>query len=67
MKAKQIIWGLVFAAMAGYNPQVAIDFWKRIGQHSNNSSTPAFLSSHPSDAKRIADIQKTTSIRDEVL
>ena len=49
--------GLVFAAMAGYNPQVAIDFWKRMAA-SNNSSTPAFLSSHPSDAKRIADIQK---------
>ena len=49
--------GLVFAAMAGYNPQVATDFWKRMAA-SNNSSTPAFLSTHPSDAKRVADIQK---------
>ena len=49
--------GLVFAAMAGYDPNVAISFWKRMSA-SGGSGTPAFLSSHPSDEKRIADIQK---------
>jgi len=49
--------GLVFAAMAGYDPNYAITFWQRMAQ-SSQSSTPAFLSSHPSDAQRISDIQK---------
>lgn len=49
--------GLIFAAMAGYDPNVAIDFWQRMA--ANSSSTKlAFLSDHPSDAKRIANIQK---------
>lgn len=49
--------GLVFAAMAGYDPNVAITFWKRMAASSNNQ-TPQFLSDHPSDANRIAAIQK---------
>lgn len=49
--------GLVFAAMAGYDPSVAVPFWQRMSS-GNTSSTPAFLSDHPSDAKRIADIKK---------
>lgn len=49
--------GLIFAAMAGYNPNVATSFWQRMAASSSNT-TPAFLSDHPSDAKRIADIQK---------
>ncbi|QES90424.1 M48 family metallopeptidase [Rhizosphaericola mali] len=51
-------YGLIFAAMAGYNPQVAIPFWKRMAALSNGSSTPALLSSHPSDATRIAALEK---------
>ncbi len=49
--------GLIFAAMAGYDPNVAISFWQRMAA-GGGSGTPAFLSSHPSDEKRIADIQK---------
>lgn len=49
--------GLVFAAMAGYDPNVAISFWQRMAATSTNSK-PAFLSDHPSDSKRIANIQK---------
>lgn len=48
--------GLIFAAMAGYDPQVAIPFWQRMSSGSSNQSD--FLSDHPSDAKRIADLQK---------
>lgn len=48
--------GLVFAAMAGYNPDVAVSFWQRMSQQ--GGSTPVILSDHPSDAKRIKDIQK---------
>jgi len=49
--------GLIFAAMAGYDPSAAVSFWQRMAS-SSQSNTPAFLSDHPSDAKRISDIQK---------
>lgn len=48
--------GLIFAAMAGYDPSVAVSFWQRMAS-SSQSNTPAFLSDHPSDAKRISDIK----------
>ena len=48
--------GLIFAAMAGYNPQVATTFWQRMAA-SSTSQTAEFLSDHPSDAKRIKQIQ----------
>ena len=48
--------GLIFAAMAGYNPQEAVTFWKRMASMSNSSGSDIF-SDHPSDAKRIANIQ----------
>ncbi len=50
-------YGLIFAAMAGYNPQEAIAFWQRMQGLSNGSSTPIFLSDHPSDASRIQRLQ----------
>ena len=48
--------GLVFAAMAGYDPRVAVSFWQRMAS-SGGANTPTWLSSHPSDAQRISDIQ----------
>ena len=48
--------GLIFAAMAGYDPQVAITFWQRMASASTNQ-TAEFLSDHPSDATRIKNIQ----------
>ena len=48
--------GLIFAAMAGYNPQVALTFWQRMASMSNNQISE-FLSDHPSDATRIKNIQ----------
>lgn len=50
--------GLIFAAMAGYNPETAISFWQRMAASSNSGNQSDFLSDHPSDAKRIAAIQK---------
>jgi predicted Zn-dependent protease len=49
--------GLIFAAMAGYDPQVATSFWQRMAASSTNQ-TAEFLSDHPSDATRIKNIQK---------
>ena len=48
--------GLIFAAMAGYDPQVATAFWQRMAA-SNTNQTAEFLSDHPSDATRISNIQ----------
>ena len=50
--------GLIFMAMAGYNPTSAVDFWQRMASQKNGQSPPEFLSTHPSDATRIADIKR---------
>ncbi len=52
-------YGLIFAAMAGYNPREAIPFWKRMMAAADNSSKPpVFLSSHPADQDRIAELER---------
>lgn len=50
--------GLVFMAMAGYDPSEAPEFWKRMSAASSGSAPPQFLSTHPSDETRIADLQR---------
>lgn len=47
--------GLIFAAMAGYNPDVAVSFWQRMAAVGNSSNS--IFSDHPSDEKRIKQIQ----------
>ena len=49
--------GLIFAAMAGYDPQVATSFWERMASASSSSKVSELLSDHPSDEKRIANIK----------
>ena len=49
--------GLIFMAMAGYNPQVAIDFWQRMSASRDGQGPPEFLSTHPSHGSRIQDIR----------
>ena len=49
--------GLIFAAMAGYDPEQAIPFWQRMASGSSSNQSDIF-SDHPSDAKRIAALQK---------
>ena len=52
-------FGLIFAAMAGYDPREAIPFWKRMAQLSaNGQKPPALLSDHPSDDIRIQKLQE---------
>lgn len=49
--------GLIFMTMAGYDPHEAIPFWTRMA--SIGGTKPAeFLSTHPSDEKRIAQLKK---------
>lgn len=47
--------GLIFMSMAGYNPEEAVPFWQRMASV-NKNKTPQFLSTHPSDEKRIKDL-----------
>ncbi|HAN65250.1 MAG TPA: peptidase M48 [Chitinophagaceae bacterium] len=49
-------FGLVFAAMAGYNPREAVAFWQRMSQAGGGNKPPEFLATHPSDENRIAKI-----------
>jgi len=49
--------GLIFMAMAGYNPNEALSFWQRMSQEKSGSAPPEFMSTHPSDATRISKIQ----------
>lgn len=48
--------GLIFMAMAGYNPNEAVAFWQRMAQN-NGSSPPEILSTHPSNTSRINHIK----------
>jgi predicted Zn-dependent protease len=49
--------GLIFMAMAGYDPNAAIDFWKRMAAE-GGGKPPEFLSTHPSDDTRIRKIKE---------
>lgn len=49
--------GLVFMAMAGYDPHTAIGFWERMSEK-GNGAPPEFLSTHPTDKHRIDNIRK---------
>lgn len=49
--------GLIFMALAGYDPNQAVDFWQRMA-NLNKAKVPEFLSTHPSDQTRIDDLRK---------
>jgi predicted Zn-dependent protease len=49
--------GLIFMAMAGYDPRTAVGFWERMAEKKEGKSPPEFLSTHPADATRIDNIR----------
>lgn len=49
--------GLIFMALAGYDPQSAVGFWERMS-NMGGQKPPEFMSTHPSDANRIRKIQE---------
>lgn len=49
--------GLIFMAMAGYNPENAVAFWQRMSDMSKGGSVPQFLSTHPAESARIQQIK----------
>lgn len=50
--------GLIFMTMAGYDPNKALTFWQKMASASDGSGTLELLSTHPSDNKRISEIQR---------
>jgi len=57
-------YGLVFAAMAGYDPQQAIPFWQRMAKAGGGQKPPELLNTHPADETRI---QKLRELMPEAL
>jgi predicted Zn-dependent protease len=52
-------WGLIFAALAGYDPNAAVPFWERMAAATKSGSKPPeFLSTHPSDETRIQKVRE---------
>ncbi len=51
-------FGLRFAALAGYNVREAIPLWQRMAALSGGQKPPEFLSTHPPEEKRIAELSK---------
>lgn len=51
-------YGLILTAMAGYNPREAIALWKRMEAASSGNRPPEFLSTHPTEGTRIAQLEK---------
>jgi len=51
-------FGLIYAALAGYNPREAIPLWQRMEKMSNGQKPPEFLSDHPAEGNRIARLQQ---------
>ncbi|MBX2912628.1 MAG: M48 family metallopeptidase [Cyclobacteriaceae bacterium] len=50
--------GLIFMAMAGYDPHDAPKFWERMSSLSGGQQPPEFLSTHPSHETRIQDLER---------
>lgn len=49
--------GLIFMAMAGYDPNESVSFWQRMSAQ-GGQAPPEFMSTHPSDQTRINNLKK---------
>jgi predicted Zn-dependent protease len=49
--------GLILMAKAGYDPRASLELWKRMGEAAKGQRPPEFLSTHPSEATRVQQIE----------
>jgi len=49
--------GVELAARAGFDPRAAVTLWQKMGAADSGSAPPEILSTHPSAASRITDLQ----------
>lgn len=49
--------GLIFMAMAGYDPKEAVGFWQRMAAEEKGARRPEFLSTHPAEETRIQNLK----------
>lgn len=57
--------GLQIMAIAGYNPDEAAELWKRMKANSDGAAPPEFLSTHPSNDTRIANLSQWAPLAKE--
>jgi len=50
--------GLIFMAIAGYDPREAVSFWQRMSENKKGQAPPEFMSTHPADETRIRKIKQ---------
>jgi len=49
--------GLRFTSYAGYDPRASVTFWQKMAAQGGKGKMPELLSTHPSDERRIANLQ----------
>jgi metalloendopeptidase OMA1, mitochondrial len=49
--------GVILMAKAGYDPAQALEFWKRMMIGEKGGKLPQFMSTHPSDASRLKELE----------
>lgn len=54
--------GLIISAIAGYDPDEGARLWERMKANSGGESPPEFMSTHPSNDKRIEELKKLSPI-----
>lgn len=50
--------GLELSARAGYDPRAGVTLWQKMIKVSSGSSTPVFLSTHPTEVSRVQQIEE---------
>jgi predicted Zn-dependent protease len=53
--------GLLLMAVSGRDPHKAVEFWQRMSQANRGRKPPEFMSTHPSDQRRIDDLKRLLS------
>ena len=50
--------GLIFSSLAGYDVRESVEIWKRMKKENKGEEPPEWMSTHPSNDKRIISLQK---------